>query len=119
MTEAQKALRKAARGLLFISESDSRLQVVRLTDEQFAELRLPPGFAVSEALAPMTTPQDWHGPEEKETVARFQALESQIRTSLTDATAYRSGDGPDITLWILGKDTEGGYTGLRTRLTET
>ncbi|MGC4042867.1 MAG: nuclease A inhibitor family protein [Armatimonas sp.] len=119
MTAAQTALRKAARGLLFVSESDSRLQVVKLTDVQFAELKLTGGFPVSEALSPMTTAQDWYGPEEKETRARFQALETVLGSALTDAMAYRSGDGPNITLWILGKDAEGGYTGLRTRLTET
>lgn len=119
MTTAQKALRTAARGLLFISESDSRLQVVQLSDEKFAELELKEGFPVSEALAPMTTSQDWHGPEEKESVSKFQALEALLDSSLTNTKAYRSGDGSEITLWILGKDAEGGYTGLRTRLTET
>lgn len=119
MTTAQKALRTATRGLLFISESDSRLQVVHVTDDEFAQLGLIDGFSVSEALAPMTTPQDWHGPEEKESVSRFQALEALLGSSLTEAAAYRSGEGSEITLWILGKEAEGGYTGLRTRLTET
>jgi hypothetical protein len=111
VTDTRNALRKAARGLVFISESDSPLRTVHLAEP----LDLGAGFPIAEALAPMTTPQTWHTDDEKQSVIRFQALETLLQTTLESPLAYRQGD----TLFLLGKDPDDGYTGFKIKITET
>jgi hypothetical protein len=110
-TQAQKALKEAAHGLVFLSESDSPLRTVHFAEKP----DLGEGFSITEALAPMTTPQTWHTDEEKAAVTRFQALETLLTAQLEDPLACRQSD----TLFLLGKDPEGGYTGLKIKITET
>jgi hypothetical protein len=110
-TQAQKALKEATQGLVFISESDSPLRTVHFADKP----DLGEGFSITEALAPMTTPQTWHTDDEKEIAARFQALETLLMARLEDPLAYRESE----TLYLLGKDTDGGFTGLKITITET
>jgi hypothetical protein len=111
MTDAQRALKEAAHGLIFISESDSPLRPVHFAEKP----DLGEGFSITEALAPMTTPQTWHTDDEKAVVTRFQALETLLAARLEDPLAYRQGDR----LYLLGKDPDGGYTGLKIKITET
>ena len=118
MSATQKALRVAAKGLIFLSESDAPLVAVHLGDAAFAALDKTRSLTVAEFLAPMATPQPWHDEIERKGAERFQNLAAKL-AALDGALAYRQGDGPEIEVYIVGKDPAGGYTGVRTRLTET
>lgn len=88
-----------------------------------ARLRLAPTVPVEERplealFRPMTTERPWHGPEERETTARFQALVALLK-SLRDLRAYRVGGGPEIEIYVVGRDASGNLIGVQTRVTET
>ena len=118
MSLLKKSLRVAAKGLIFISESDAPLVAVHLTDAEFNALDRTRPVPLATFFSPMTTPQPWHGEEERKSVERFARLVEAL-AKIDGATAYRQSDGPDIEVVIVGKDPSGGYTGVRTRLTET
>lgn len=118
MSATQKALRVAAKGLLFVSESDAPLVVIHLSESEFATLDKTNSMTVAEFFAPMTTAQPWHDETERKDAARFQALAEKL-AALDGALAYRQPDKSEIEVFVLGKDPAGGYTGVRTRLTET
>lgn len=130
-----KALRSASKGLLYTSESDAKLTALAWSAEQTGGAKTPleavakvAGVSSSEVKSvslenffdPMATPQDWWGEDEKETGTRFQELKKTL-ASLEDSAAFRVGDGPDIDVYIVGRDPgdSGGYSGVKTRVTET
>jgi hypothetical protein len=127
-------LQNAVRDLYFSSESDEPVKALSLTPEKFgaseitaktvadyrsASLETVKTLTIEEFFAPMTAPQNWWTEEEKATAARFTALAQLLTEGLTDAKAYRIGDGPEIEVYILGKNAEGKILGVRTGLTET
>jgi hypothetical protein len=118
MSATQKALRLAAKGLLFVSESDAPLVAVHLGDSEFDTLHKTDSLTVAAFFAPMTTPQPWHDETERRDVERFQLLSEKL-AALDGALAYRMTNESEIEVYVLGKDPAGGYTGVRTRLTET
>ena len=118
MSILKKALRAAAKGLLFVSESDAPLVAVHLTDAEFEALDKTRPIPLAEFFSAMTTPQPWHGEEERKSVERFASLVETL-AKVEGMAAYRSSDGPNIEVAVVGKDPTGGYTGVRTRLTET
>jgi hypothetical protein len=128
------ALRSAAKGLLFTSESDSTLraflwrradigaetvepETLRRVKNLPADLSIA-ALPIEKLFAPMTTPQAWHGEEERESVAGFTALVRLLR-GLNDPQAFRVGSGPDITAYALGKTDTGDIAGVWFTLTET
>jgi len=129
-----KALRAASKGLLFPSESDRPVKAFTWTADQVkaaasgaeavaAVTAVPPARIKEVALAdffqPVTAPQPWHSDEEKADLQRFQELEKTLTTSLQDPKAYRvEGDTP-IDVYVVGKDTDGNWSGVSTQLVET
>ena len=123
-------IQDAADGLLFMSESDYPLQVVRL-DQHSASLEevllrfseKEPGspiekqeldyfFRNAARIDPMATPL------QQETAHRFQLLVKVLREELSDIQVYRVGE-VDIDAFIIGRLPDGSYAGLRTKLIET
>jgi histidine triad (HIT) family protein len=133
-TVTKKTLQEAVKDLYFSSESDEPVKAVALTPKQFgaetvntetvaAYRKTAPesvkSLPVAEFFAPMTAAQDWWGDEEKAVAAAFTALVQLLTTGLTNAAAYRLGDGPEIEVLVLGTTDAGEILGVRTQLTET
>lgn len=135
------ALRSVAEGLLFTSESDAPLEVfhwpggsagegdaaasgpmtaaaVRKRVKAAEDAPLTESADVDAFFRPMTEEQDWHGPDEKETVARFRALVQALKDSLTDLRVFRVGE-IDIDAYVVGRAKDGDYAGVKTHLVET
>jgi hypothetical protein len=65
-----------------------------------------------------TEQQDWHGPEEQETVARFRGLLRILKENLTDIRVYRVGE-VEVDVFVIGKTWSGDYAGVSTKVVET
>jgi len=117
-------------GLLFVSESDSPLRVVRLGP--LLELDEP---SVRRALnhpadAPITrqplaalfdrtvVDQPWHGAAERATVERYRALVRFLATELAEVRVYRIGR-VEVEAYALGMTADGEWLGVATTLVET
>lgn len=128
--EAATRLEALVEGLLFVSESDAPLRVVRLG-------RLPTFDARTLLLAlakPETTPiteqllnalfdrtvqdQPWHGAAERTIVQRYRALVHFLSTELSSARVYRIGQ-IEVEVYALGRTTDGEWLGVATTLVET
>jgi hypothetical protein len=119
---------EAARGLLFMSESDYPLEPVRLEGEP-DEARLR-GLAGAGADAPVATQSleeffraaasepAWKGAEELATARRFQALARALRENLSDLRVYKVGR-VNMPVYVVGRSPNGGWLGLSTRVVET
>ena len=123
-------LKKAAEGLLFMSETDHPLEVVRWGGAQAitAEfLRREAGAGADAPVEEVTAAQffraaasepEWKGEEELGTARKFQALARLLDKNLEGLTAYRVGE-INITVFVVGRSAEGGWLGVRTRVVET
>jgi Nuclease A inhibitor-like protein len=98
-----------------ISEINQELILKNLkkpSDTQFDILELDPFFEV------VTTEQDWHGEEEKETVKKYQNLVKVIKENLTEIKVARIGQ-IEIDIYIFGKTASNDIAGLSTKVIET
>jgi hypothetical protein len=123
-------IQDAAEGLLFMSESDHSLQVVRLD---------PPSASLEETLLQFSDKEPGSPIEKQEldyffrnatridpmatrlqqqTAHQFQHLVKVLREELSDIQVYRVGE-VDVDAFIIGKLRDGVYAGLRTKLIET
>jgi hypothetical protein len=69
-------------------------------------------------FADLTKEQDWHGDEEKTAVARYRNLLSVIRDRLSDAKVFRIGE-VEVAIYVVGRDRDGGWVGVKTTAVET
>jgi hypothetical protein len=123
-------LKRATEGLLFMSETDAPLEVVRLGAEpalnQQALMELaqaPAGTPVKQETADYffrvaVSEPDWKTKEEIAVARRYQSLLRLLKENLTELSVYRIGSRR-ISVFILGKSAEGNWLGLRTRVVET
>ena len=135
---ALTAIRAAAKGLLYQSESDKPVKGLLWkqespgdgtaidTDAVRAGARVPAEASIQETdveafFAPMTTAQDWHGEEEKRAAEGFRALLRVLREHLTDLKAFRVGSEEDTKadIYIVGRTGEGDIAGAVTQVVET
>ena len=131
MATTLRTLRAAAKGLIYSSESDATLKAIQLDSDSGIKTALDavvilssvdPSEIQAEPLekffAPMTTPQSWHTDEDKAVIVQFEGLQ-KVLEGLEGTAAYRVGEGPDIDVYILGRDAKGNFAGVKTRVTET
>ncbi len=131
MATTLRALRAAAKGLIYSSESDAPLKAIQLdadegtktaVDAVAAVASVDPGeihiVPLEKFLAPMVAPQTWHTDEDKVVIQQFLGLQ-KVLEGLVGVAAYRVGEGPDIDVYLVGVAPEGGYAGVKTRVTET
>ncbi|WP_394793090.1 nuclease A inhibitor family protein [Armatimonas sp.] len=131
MTPTMTALRAAAKGLIYSSESDAPLKAIKLDADEGTKTVLDAVAAVASVdpseiqmvplekfLALMVAPQAWHTEEEKAVIQQFLGLQ-KVLEGLEGVAVYRVGEGPDIDIYIIGVAPEGGYAGVKTKVTET
>jgi len=117
-------------GLLFISESDHPLRVVRLGAAAESELPNLVRAAVSRSDAPVqcvaleasfqraTRAQPYHTDQDRVSVERYQTLVRFMSGELADARVYRIGE-IEVDLYAVGRSLEGEWLGVATKLIET
>src|SRR3954452_16616985 len=130
MTDVNAQLKKAIRGLLYPSETDAKLQVFVWREEApftpealLASAGLDATTPVETTdlatfMQPVTTPHDWDGPAEQKQERRFTALRALLEASLSDIKVYWVGK-INIDVYVVGKTTDGTYTGVKTKMVET
>ncbi len=115
------ALRKAAKGLLFVSETDAPLEPFAwpdegsLTEDRLRELAgAEPGAAVEQ-----TELEGFFRTVPAEDREKFGRLEAVLRKQLADVTVYKVGDEAERQVYIVGRTPGGGWAGLKTVVVET
>jgi len=128
-------LNDVAHGLLMMSESDRPIKAFSWSGKKTGDAScahdallnalqpkdptLVKTITVEEFFAPMTQPKDWWGDDEKETCAKFTALVQAIRENLTNPEAFRIEGDPEIPVYIVGRDSSGTWSGIKTVVVET
>lgn len=122
-------LKRAAEGLLFMSEADYPLEVVRLgahaeLNQQLLELSGAAAGARVETVsvdeffrAAVSEPQ-WKKGEALATARRYQSLVRLLKENLEELRVYKVGQ-ISMAAFILGKSAQGNRLGLKTRVVET
>jgi Nuclease A inhibitor-like protein len=122
-------LRQATADLLWMSESDYPFEVI--TWERGIEMNLTALFpevnsdeisvetvTLTDLFAPAIAIEDWYEAEELAQVDRYKALLQAIESNLTEVQVFRVGE-VNITIYIVGKTTDGDLVGLKTQAVET
>lgn len=129
-SEILDQLRTASDGLLMMSESEYPLEAFLwsatppATPEKVAQQTNHPEdtlikiVGVDDFFKVATTPEDWHGEEEKATVNKFKTLVQTIKSSLKTPQVYRLGE-IEIDAYIVGETPTGDLAGLSTKVVET
>lgn len=110
-------LRQLSKGLLLLSESEAPFEIMALTEFPAC----PEGMeevSVDDILGYSATVQAWHTEEDKAVVARFAAFKAAIENLLQDIRVYKSIEGGEKQVWIIGKSEEG-IICIRTTVVET
>lgn len=123
-------IKTAAEGLVFMSESDYPLEpflwevTAPVTPEKVRQqtqhsqdtpVQVVP---VDNFFSVATTPEDWYGEEEKETVTRYQNLVNILKENLRNLQVYRLGK-IEIDVYVVGETPTGNLAGLSTKVIET
>src|SRR5262249_22023343 len=116
------ALAKAAKGLVYTSETESPLEPFaweggagKLTHKRLLELAgAEPGTAVEESSL-----DDFLHAVPPEDKAAFDKLAAAIKEQLTAVTEYKVGDGVEKEAFVVGRAVDGHWAGLKTALVET
>lgn len=123
-------LKQASEGLLFMSESEYPIlvflwsgiapvtpeKVVQQTDHSpDTPIKV---IAVDDFFRIATKEEDWHSPEEQETVKKFQNLVQVIKANLSNPQVYRLGS-KEVDVYILGTTPSSDLAGLSTKIIET
>jgi hypothetical protein len=122
-------LRKAVRGLLFMSEKDAAFKVVTLPDaaevtvRNIAELIGRPDLPAQEEkfdrlFGELCKDQKWHGEDERALVKRYQNLRQVLHEHLGERKVFKLGTG-QVKVYIVGKSAAGRWIALETDALET
>lgn len=132
--ELLKTLKAQTHGLLYMSESDYPLRPFYWTSQEFGATDITPQSLLQAAkkptdrpiaetsfdsfFSPATTPEDWHGPEEKASIAGFQQLVQTLKANLSDLKVFKIGDATKE-VYVIGKTASGDFAGVSTKVVET
>lgn len=117
------ALKKASRGLEFISESEAPLEpflwedggAAKMTNKRLRELAGEEGGAAVEQQSLddffLAVP-----PEDKE---KFDKLAAVLKEQLSGVQVYKVGDEAEKQVYIVGRTKDGHWAGLKTSVVET
>ena len=125
-----KQIKKAVKGLFYMSETDAPIQVFAgseadaVTQENLlSQIGKETDTPVEtrdfeEFFSQLTTIQDWFGDEEKATSEKYARLKDLLKNNLKDLTVFRIGS-EEIDIFIVGIDSQGKLTGIKTQAVET
>jgi hypothetical protein len=128
MSSLSPQLEQAAKGLLFISESEAPLEPFTLpagtsaeTQDGFLVAMGQTGQPVEQVELPyffrnMVRPSE--DPAAQAAAERFKALQTWLETNLQELKVYRVGQ-TEVQAYIIGKAQDGSWLGLKTTLIET
>lgn len=129
LADLQK-LKEASEGLLYLSEADYPFEIVQL-EEPVGDLRgallsltgKEPGTPIERVdlnhfLRNQVRVYPESTPGQQARAQRFQRLQQVLQQELSGVEVYRIGE-IDIDAFIVGRDKNGKWAGLRTRLIET
>src|SRR5437764_14168565 len=115
------ALRKAAKGLVYTSETDAPLEPFawenggKLTKGRLLELAgAEKGTGVEQ-----TTLDDFFQVVPSEDKEKFDQLAQVLKEQLSGVKVFKVGDEPEKQVYIVGKAADGRWAGLRTTVVET
>jgi Nuclease A inhibitor-like protein len=115
------ALGKAARGLVYTSETESGLEPFawdgggRLAPKRLRELAgAEPGTPVEES-----TFDAFLRAVPSEDRPKFRALADALRANLTGVKVYKVGGGAEKQLYVVGATPDGRWAGVKTTVVET
>lgn len=115
------ALEKAAKGLVYTSESEDKLETFlwedggKLTPKHLLELA---GAESGSKVEESTLDDFFHAvpPEDK---PKFDKLAGVIGEQLTGVKVYKIGDEAEKEAYVVGKTSDGNWAGLKTTVVET
>ncbi len=115
------ALKKASKGLQFISETEADLKPFAwkdgadLNQDRLLEVA---GAEKGTAVEEMTLDDFFHAvPSEDK--AKFDTFPKVLKEKLTKVKVYKLGDEPEKDVYIVGKTADGRWAGLKTQEIET
>jgi Nuclease A inhibitor-like protein len=120
-------LQQATTDLVWTSESDYPFEVITWSKDTelnpTALFKLPTDTAIAtttleDFFTPALTTEDWFGDEEVATVDRYHKLVDAIASNLSDVMVFRVGE-VEITVYIVGRTSDGNLVGLKTQVVET
>ena len=123
-------LKEATEGLLYMSESDYPVEVIRWDgSEQFSPdyLRKAAGADSTAAVEESTMEdffrvpageQEWKDEAQLAEAQRYQRLRKLLEENLAGIKVYRVGE-INIGVYVLGRSAEGNWLGVSTRAVET
>ena len=127
---ADERIARAAKGLIFISETDAPIEPFRWekANEVTADavrnmVEIAVDAPVEEAdvddfFSKLTVKKEWFGDRESERAERFADLYAELRTNLRDLRVFRFGR-IQISIYVVGVDAEGNLAGVMTKAVET
>ena len=120
-------LKKLTDGLTYVSESDYPLKPLFLEGDGRKTLKTSdlPGAKkpvrqedFDSFFAAATAEEDWHGPEEKQSVRRYRELVKYLKESLSDVKVYKAGK-VEKDVFVVGRTKDGDFAGVTTKVVET
>jgi hypothetical protein len=126
-------LKQLTAGLLFQSESDYPVVPFTLPDNgkqtpsvndltALLKTRASGGpvkeMDFEQFFSNATQVQEWQGPEELETVKRFQALVKTLKENLGEIKVYQVGEIA-VDVYVVGRTASGDWAGVSTKVVET
>ncbi|RCJ39123.1 nuclease [Nostoc minutum NIES-26] len=123
-------LKLASNDLLFLSESEYPLSVFlweitppatleKVSQQTNHPIDTPVKIVgVDDFFKVATTPEDWHGEQEKASVKRFQVLVQSLKENLSQLQVYRLGE-MEIDVYVVGETPTGNLAGISTQIVET
>src|SRR5690242_9390184 len=130
-TKTAAPLQQAAQALTFESETDAPWEAFAWPAARGtptgAEVRRRGGHsadapveeqAVEDFFAPLCREQDWFGDEERAVAAKYRALLDVVKRCLKSPKVIRVGER-QVTVYVVGAASEGGWAGLKTTAVET
>jgi hypothetical protein len=115
------ALQKASKGLVFMSETNAKLEPFLWKDggDVTKENVLKHAGDEDETPVEETTLDTFFRVVPQEDQPKFEKLLKVLREQLAGAKVYKLGDEPEKPVYVVGKTTDGKLAGVKTTVVET